>query len=94
MPLGLGLNPGENMYFCKRLVNLLHGATLNSCRVASPLVRLVEGNEREAPDHPYGVLPQNWGGKRAKSHCNIWCSKLRLTTDVQQASCHTEFRGP
>ncbi|GFX73287.1 hypothetical protein TNCV_4206371 [Trichonephila clavipes] len=33
-----------------------HGGTLNSYQVASPLVRLVEGEERwETPDHPQGV---------------------------------------
>ncbi|GFS93165.1 hypothetical protein TNCV_5140031, partial [Trichonephila clavipes] len=32
-------------------------------RVASPLVWLAEGEERwEAPHHPQGFLPQNWGG--------------------------------
>ncbi|GFU97072.1 hypothetical protein TNCV_3347181 [Trichonephila clavipes] len=34
------------------IVPLQHGGTLNSHRAASPLVRLVEGEERwEAPDH-------------------------------------------
>ncbi|GFV38002.1 uncharacterized protein TNCV_3626221 [Trichonephila clavipes] len=34
-----------------------HGGTLNSRRAASPLVRLVEGEERwEAPDHPQRAL--------------------------------------
>ncbi|GFW75568.1 uncharacterized protein TNCV_4427511 [Trichonephila clavipes] len=38
-------------------------STLNSRRAASPLVRLVEGEETwKAPDHPQRVLPQNWGG--------------------------------
>ncbi|GFT55074.1 hypothetical protein TNCV_2325721 [Trichonephila clavipes] len=36
---------------------------VNSRRVASPLKQLVEGQERwEAPDHPQGVLHQNWVG--------------------------------
>ncbi|GFX84906.1 hypothetical protein TNCV_4997381 [Trichonephila clavipes] len=40
-----------------------HGGTPNSCRAAIPLARLVEGVEwRETPDHPLGVLPENWGG--------------------------------
>ncbi|GFW52696.1 hypothetical protein TNCV_2392761 [Trichonephila clavipes] len=35
---------------------------LHSCRTASSLMRLVEGEERwESPDHPHDVLPQNWG---------------------------------
>ncbi|GFT86482.1 cullin-4A [Trichonephila clavipes] len=38
------------------------GGTLNSRRPASPLVRLMEGEERwEAPDHHQSFLPQNWG---------------------------------
>ncbi|GFW11290.1 HTH_Tnp_Tc3_2 domain-containing protein [Trichonephila clavipes] len=44
------------------IVPLWHGDTLNSRRAPSPLVRLVEEEERwEAPDHPQGVFPQNWG---------------------------------
>ncbi|GFX99836.1 hypothetical protein TNCV_258741 [Trichonephila clavipes] len=40
-----------------------HGGTLNSRRAASPLVWLVEGEERwEVPGHPQGFLPLNWGG--------------------------------
>ncbi|GFW94387.1 uncharacterized protein TNCV_1433221 [Trichonephila clavipes] len=54
--------PEEDMGVCKCIVPLRHGGTLNSRRAASPLVRLVEGEERwEAPDQPQGVLPQNWG---------------------------------
>ncbi|GFT28120.1 uncharacterized protein TNCV_645031 [Trichonephila clavipes] len=51
VPLGLGSNPGEDMDVCKCLVPSRHGGTLNSRRDASPLVRLVGGEERwEAPD--------------------------------------------
>ncbi|GFV99077.1 hypothetical protein TNCV_1510551 [Trichonephila clavipes] len=54
----------------------------NSCRAASPLVRLVEGEEMwKASDHPQGVLPQNWGGIKQIALSPPWCSKLRLTTD-------------
>ncbi|GFX29411.1 uncharacterized protein TNCV_3997871 [Trichonephila clavipes] len=53
VPLGLGSNPGEDTDVCKCIVPSQHGGTLNSRRAASPLVRLVEGEERrEAPDHP------------------------------------------
>ncbi|GFX24989.1 uncharacterized protein TNCV_1279251 [Trichonephila clavipes] len=42
--------------------NLRHAGTLNSRRAASPLVWLVEGEERwEASDHPQVVLHLNWG---------------------------------
>ncbi|GFY25646.1 uncharacterized protein TNCV_2487661 [Trichonephila clavipes] len=44
-------------------VPLWHGGTLNSRRVANPLVWLVEGEEKwEAPGYPQGSLPLNWGG--------------------------------
>ncbi|GFS73837.1 uncharacterized protein TNCV_1458671 [Trichonephila clavipes] len=60
---GLGSNPGEDMDVCKCIVPLRHGGTLNYRRAASPLMWLVEGEERwEAPGHPQGFLPLNWGG--------------------------------
>ncbi|GFX78575.1 uncharacterized protein TNCV_30151 [Trichonephila clavipes] len=61
--LGLGSNPGESIKVCKCIVPSRHGGTLNSRRAASPLMKLVEGEERwEAPDDPHGVLPQIWDG--------------------------------
>ncbi|GFV65416.1 uncharacterized protein TNCV_2638461 [Trichonephila clavipes] len=51
------------MDVCKCIVPSRHGGTLNSRRAASPLVRLVDGEERwEASDDPQGVSPQSWGG--------------------------------
>ncbi|GFW73767.1 hypothetical protein TNCV_1542211 [Trichonephila clavipes] len=39
--------------------------TLNSCQAASPLVRLVKGEEMwKTPDHSQRVLPHNWGGTK------------------------------
>ncbi|GFU30729.1 uncharacterized protein TNCV_1444481 [Trichonephila clavipes] len=63
---GLGSNPGEDLDI--RIVPLWHGGTtLNSRRVASRLVWLVEREERwEASDHPQGYLPLNWGGTKQK----------------------------
>ncbi|GFX16267.1 uncharacterized protein TNCV_4705211 [Trichonephila clavipes] len=56
-------NLGEGMDVYKCIVPSRHGDTLNSCRAANSLVRLVEGEERwEVSDHPQSVLPQNWGG--------------------------------
>ncbi|GFW46001.1 hypothetical protein TNCV_3276191 [Trichonephila clavipes] len=47
-------------------VPLRHGGTLNSRRAASPLMRLVEGEERwEAPDSP-GCSPSKLGWNQAK----------------------------
>ncbi|GFY07543.1 uncharacterized protein TNCV_3650501 [Trichonephila clavipes] len=82
---GLGLNPGEDMDVCKCIVPARHGGTLNSRRTASPLVRLVEGEEKwEASDHPQSVLPLNWGGIEPNQIVlsPVWCSKLRITTGV------------
>ncbi|GFU37754.1 hypothetical protein TNCV_1466211 [Trichonephila clavipes] len=42
------------------IVPLWHGDTVNSCRVTSPLVRLVKEEERtETLDHSQAILPQN-----------------------------------
>ncbi|GFU58743.1 uncharacterized protein TNCV_932831 [Trichonephila clavipes] len=46
--LNLGTNPGEDMDVCKYIVPLQLGNTLNSLRAASPLVRLVEREERKS----------------------------------------------
>ncbi|GFU06306.1 uncharacterized protein TNCV_4765991 [Trichonephila clavipes] len=57
VPSRLGSNTREDMDGCKCTVPSRHEGTLNSRRAASPLLRLVEGEERwEAPDHPQGVL--------------------------------------
>ncbi|GFS62225.1 uncharacterized protein TNCV_477441 [Trichonephila clavipes] len=54
---------------------LRHGGTLNSRRAASPLVRLVEGEERwEAPGHQ-GVLPLSWGG--TEQNRTVTCMVLK-----------------
>ncbi|GFT27647.1 uncharacterized protein TNCV_3570241 [Trichonephila clavipes] len=71
------------------------GGTLNSCRAASPLVRLVEGEERrEAPDRPRGVLPQNWGENEPNR--SVIDMVLKATANVSRhlALCQDEFRGP
>ncbi|GFV21790.1 HTH_Tnp_Tc3_2 domain-containing protein [Trichonephila clavipes] len=55
-----GFNPGEGMDVYKCVVHLWHGDALNSRRAASPLVRLVEGEERwEAP--PPGCSVSKFG---------------------------------
>ncbi|GFX89066.1 uncharacterized protein TNCV_2853651 [Trichonephila clavipes] len=65
-------------------VNVLrHGGTLNSSRVTSPLVRLVEWEERwEASDHPQSVLPQNWGGIEQNGTATCMVLKATVTTGV------------
>ncbi|GFV34753.1 transposable element Tcb2 transposase [Trichonephila clavipes] len=76
--MGLGSNPREGMDVCKCIVPLRNGDTLNSHRVASPLVRFVK--ERwEALEHSQGVLPQNWGGTE-QSHivpCMVLKAKIK-----------------
>ncbi|GFX20220.1 hypothetical protein TNCV_1437801 [Trichonephila clavipes] len=59
------------MDVCKCIVPSWHRDVLNSCRAESPLVRLVEGEERwDATDHPKG-LPSKLEWKRAKSDCHL-----------------------
>ncbi|GFT47522.1 uncharacterized protein TNCV_3750451 [Trichonephila clavipes] len=72
MPLGLGSNPGEDMHVCKCLVPSWHGGNLNNRRAASPLVRMVEGEERwEAPDH-HQMFSLKIGVDRAKWFCHLY----------------------
>ncbi|GFW28853.1 uncharacterized protein TNCV_201761 [Trichonephila clavipes] len=92
---GLGSNPGEDMDVCKCIVPLRHGATLNSRRAASPLVWLVEGEERwKASDHSQSVLPLNWGG--IDPNRSVTCMVVKATANDRRhlAFCHDEFRGP
>ncbi|GFW82996.1 uncharacterized protein TNCV_4604231 [Trichonephila clavipes] len=61
----------------------------------SPLVRLVEGEERwEASDHPQSVLPLNWGG--IEPNRTVICMMLKATANDRRhlALCHDEFRWP
>ncbi|GFV80663.1 piggyBac transposable element-derived protein 4 [Trichonephila clavipes] len=95
VPLGLGSNPGEDTDVCKCIVPSRRGGSLNSCRAASPLVRLVEGEERwKAPGPPQGVLSQNWG--ETELNRSVTCMVLKVTANDRRhlALCHDEFRGP
>ncbi|GFU55056.1 uncharacterized protein TNCV_425631 [Trichonephila clavipes] len=95
VPLGLGSLPGEDMDVCKCIVPSWHGSTLNSRRSASPLVRLVEREERgEAPDHPQNVLPQNWG--ETELNRSVPCMVLKATVNGRRhlALRHDECRRP
>ncbi|GFX70596.1 cullin-4A [Trichonephila clavipes] len=79
VPLGLGLNPGEDMDICECIVPLRLGGTLNSRCAASPLVRL--GEERwEAPDHPQGVLFLNW--VETELNRSVTCMVIKPTTSL------------
>ncbi|GFV74837.1 hypothetical protein TNCV_1040751 [Trichonephila clavipes] len=62
---------------------VLHGNTINSHRTTSPLVRLVEGEERwEAPDHPQVSFLKIGVETSQIVQSPVRCSKLRLTTGV------------
>ncbi|GFX12779.1 uncharacterized protein TNCV_3437531 [Trichonephila clavipes] len=77
------------MVVCKCIVPSRHGGTLNSRRVTSPLVRLVERKERrEALDHPQGGLPQNWG--ETELNHSVPCMVLKTTANGMPhlALCH------
>ncbi|GFX24284.1 uncharacterized protein TNCV_1366631 [Trichonephila clavipes] len=94
VPLGLGSNPGEDMDVCNCIVPSRHAGTLNSRRAASPLVRLVEGEERwEATDHPQGILPRNWG--ETEPNRSVTCMMHEATANDRRhlALCRDEFRG-
>ncbi|GFV09862.1 uncharacterized protein TNCV_2599161 [Trichonephila clavipes] len=66
--------------------------TLNSHRAASHLVRLVEGEERwEAPDHPQGVFPQNWGETELNRSVTCMLLKSMANDKHHLALCHDEF---
>ncbi|GFV55488.1 uncharacterized protein TNCV_3776751 [Trichonephila clavipes] len=83
------------MDVCKCIVPSRHGGTLNSRRAVSPFERLVEGEERwEAPDHPQGIHPQNWGDTELNR--SVPCMVLKATANDSRhlALCHDEFRGP
>ncbi|GFW63957.1 uncharacterized protein TNCV_706631 [Trichonephila clavipes] len=83
------------MDVCKCIVPARHGGTLNSRRAASPLVWLVEGEERwEVSNHPQNVLPLNWGG--IEPNPTVTCMVLKATSNDRRhlALGHDEFRGP
>ncbi|GFV37608.1 hypothetical protein TNCV_4982301 [Trichonephila clavipes] len=62
---GLGSNLREDVDVCKCIVPAPHGGTLNGRRAASPLVRLVEGEERCGPLTPTECSPFKLGWNRA-----------------------------
>ncbi|GFX29220.1 uncharacterized protein TNCV_3217541 [Trichonephila clavipes] len=71
------------------------GVLLKRRRATSPLVRLVEGEERwEVPDQPQGVLPQNWGG--TEQNRTVTCMVLIAKANDRHKNLalnHDEFRG-
>ncbi|GFW38063.1 hypothetical protein TNCV_835031 [Trichonephila clavipes] len=67
--------------------------TVNNHRAASPLVRLVEAEERSLTTSR--VFSLKIGVKPSQIVLSpVWCSKLRLTTGVHIAFCRDDFVGP
>ncbi|GFW63217.1 uncharacterized protein TNCV_581571 [Trichonephila clavipes] len=84
------------MDVCKCIVPWRHGGTLNNHRAASPLVWLVDAEERyESPLHPQGFLPLNWGGiePNRSDLCMVFYAKAN-DRRKSVALCRDEFRGP
>ncbi|GFS83987.1 uncharacterized protein TNCV_2363991 [Trichonephila clavipes] len=72
-----------DVYKC--IVPSWHGGILNNRHTASPLVRLIEGEDRwEVPDPPQGVLTQNWGGTELNR--TITCKVLNATANDRRTS--------
>ncbi|GFT86792.1 uncharacterized protein TNCV_4163721 [Trichonephila clavipes] len=69
--------------------------TLNNRRAASPLVWLVEGEERwKAPHHPHGFLSLNWGG--TEQNRTVTCMVLKAKANHRRknpALSRNEFPG-
>ncbi|GFV99399.1 uncharacterized protein TNCV_1513691 [Trichonephila clavipes] len=83
------------MDVCKCIVTVRYGDTLNIRRAASPLVRLVEREDRwEASDHPQGILPLNWSGIEPNRTVTSMMLKATVNDRLHLALCHDEFRGP
>ncbi|GFX61361.1 uncharacterized protein TNCV_4894051 [Trichonephila clavipes] len=95
VPLSLGSNPREGIDVCKCIVSSRHLCTSNSRRATSPLVKLVEGEERwVALDYSQGVLPQNWCGNKLNHSITCTVLKAKYNDRRHLALCHDEFCGP
>ncbi|GFW72959.1 hypothetical protein TNCV_830821 [Trichonephila clavipes] len=77
----------------KRQMPLRQVGTINSHRAASPLVRLVHGEESGAPNSLPGCSPSKLGWNPAKSYCRLYgaqgCSQRQEYILVPY---HDEFR--
>ncbi|GFU72792.1 uncharacterized protein TNCV_3712151 [Trichonephila clavipes] len=72
-----------DVYKC--IVPLRHGGTLNSRQAASPLVWLMEREERwKAPGHPHGFLPLNWG--ETEQNPTVTCMVLKAKANDRRTN--------
>ncbi|GFV85592.1 hypothetical protein TNCV_3774161 [Trichonephila clavipes] len=76
----MGSNPGEGMDVCKCLIPLRQGGTLNSRGASSPLVNLVEGEERlGGPSPSLECSPLNIGVEPSKLVLSpAWVSSIAM----------------
>ncbi|GFY13064.1 uncharacterized protein TNCV_666261 [Trichonephila clavipes] len=75
------------MDVCKCIVPFRHGGILNSRQAASPLVSVMEREERwkaSDPSPPQGFLPQNWGGTELNR--TVTCMVLKATANNMRTS--------
>ncbi|GFX54785.1 hypothetical protein TNCV_2556711 [Trichonephila clavipes] len=87
-------NPGKGTDDCKRIVLCGMGGTVNNRRAACPLARLVEGEKRREALTTRRVFYLNiWVEPIQILLSPAWSSKLLLTTGVQLAPNHDEFRA-
>ncbi|GFX83673.1 hypothetical protein TNCV_349371 [Trichonephila clavipes] len=94
--LGLVSNPREGIDYCKYIVPLRHRVTLNSHRVASPLMRLVKMEERLGPLSTSRVFSLEIGVEPSQNVTST-CTVLKAMANDKRKSlalCHNEFRGP
>ncbi|GFU80099.1 uncharacterized protein TNCV_579791 [Trichonephila clavipes] len=91
--VGPGFKSPRCQDVCKRIVSSQHRGTLNCCRTASPLGKLVE-EKGEASGHPQGFLPPNWG--ETKPNCTFTCMVFKATVNdrCKSVPCPEEFYGP
>ncbi|GFT75128.1 hypothetical protein TNCV_2244981 [Trichonephila clavipes] len=75
------------MDVCKCIVPAWHESTLNSRRAASPLVRLVEREERWETSDPPECSPSKSGRNRAKSYCHLDEAHFWLNGYVNKQNC-------
>ncbi|GFV49263.1 uncharacterized protein TNCV_237971 [Trichonephila clavipes] len=90
----LGSYPGEGMDFCKCIVPLWHVGTLNRRPAASPLMRLVEGEERWKFTDPLGVIDHNLGGTDLNRNVPCMVLKAAATYRLYLGTHHDEFCAP
>ncbi|GFX22982.1 hypothetical protein TNCV_2086901 [Trichonephila clavipes] len=90
VPLSLGSNLAKDMDVCKCIVSSRHEDTLNTRRAASPLVWLVEEEERwQAFGHSEG-----FSTKQGSSEISSTSTTHMLSPHPIFSRCHSRIRPP